>query len=96
MVHFVLFLVFGVLWGRSRPLVGLGIAVATAVVTELAQSLEVVGRDADLWDGLSDVAGALVGLAFAWMGTTGGDPAGEPEGEVATEETVSAGLDEAR
>ena len=69
-VHAGIFAVFGVLWlrvipGKWRfPVVVLAGA-ALAAVTEVGQSLPIVGRDGDWADGLADVAGALISYPLA-------------------------------
>jgi VanZ family protein len=66
-VHAGVFTVFGVLWllsipGKSRFLVVLAAGAALAGATEYGQSLPIIGRDADVADGVADVVG--VALAF--------------------------------
>ena len=42
--------------------------IALAVITELGQATEVGGRDADIWDGMADSAGVVLGLVVAaWL-----------------------------
>lgn len=70
LVHFLMFLGFGLLWslalgGRLTALIVLAAGVTLAVVTELGQSLSLVGREADFPDGLADLVGLAAGLALA-------------------------------
>jgi VanZ family protein len=71
-IHVTIFACFAILWrrasGRGSALVIAVSGVALAVITELGQSTTLVGRDADVWDGLADTAGVLLGLAIAiWL-----------------------------
>jgi VanZ family protein len=70
LVHCAIFVVFSILWARVWSarrqfawviLAGLGLA----VVTEVVQELPVVGRDASLYDALTDIVGVLIGIAAA-------------------------------
>lgn len=78
LVHFSLFAGFAFLWARvGRPRAGLVLAagVALAILTELGQELPIVGRDADVLDGLADAIGVAVGLlAFEAIRRGGGKP----------------------
>lgn len=66
-VHFTLFVGFGLLWthtlgpGRRWPTVLLA-GVLLAAGTELAQGLPAIDRDPDLLDGVADAAGVVGGL----------------------------------
>jgi hypothetical protein len=69
-IHAGIFVVFSILWARALScrrrfawvaLGGLGLA----IVTELVQKLPVVGRDGEISDAITDVAGVLVGMAAA-------------------------------
>ena len=69
-IHAGIFVVFSILWvralsSRSRftwvALAGLGLA----AVTELVQNLPIVGRDGEISDALTDVAGVLVGIVLS-------------------------------
>jgi hypothetical protein len=68
-IHGAIFACFAILWrrasGRGSALVIAVSGVALAVITELGQGTAIVGRDADVWDGLADVAGVFLGLALA-------------------------------
>jgi VanZ family protein len=68
-IHATMFACFAILWrrasGRGSALVIAVSGVALAVITELGQSTTIVGRDGDVWDGLADTAGVLLGLAIA-------------------------------
>jgi hypothetical protein len=71
-IHGAIFACFAILWrrasGRGSALVIVVSGVALAVITELGQGTAIVGRDADVWDGLADVAGMSLGLAIAiWL-----------------------------
>ncbi len=71
-VHFILFFVFAILWVRAvrwpRKPLAIGImGLVLTIVTELGQELPVVGRDATLGDGLTDLSGLLIGLAIAGL-----------------------------
>jgi VanZ family protein len=68
-VHCGVFIVFSVLWVRVWPtwrryawvgLMGLGLA----ALTEIGQLLPVVGRDASVADGATDMLGCVIGLAL--------------------------------
>ncbi len=69
-VHWGMFVVFAIFWIRvgSSPRryfwVILG-GIALAVVSELGQELPMVGRDATLGDGVTDLIGILIGLTLA-------------------------------
>ncbi len=70
--HFVLFFVFAILWVRAvrwpRKILAIGIlGLVLTIVTELGQELPIVGRDATLGDGLTDLSGLLIGLAIAGL-----------------------------
>jgi VanZ family protein len=71
-IHAGIFACFAILWRRasgrgSAGLIALS-GLALAVITELGQSTTIVGRDGDVWDGLADTAGVLLGLAIAiWL-----------------------------
>ncbi len=73
LVHAGMFAVFAVLWRRatspsSAPIIAVS-GLALAVITELGQATAIVGRDADFWDGIADVAGVGLGLVVAaWIG----------------------------
>jgi hypothetical protein len=81
-IHGGVFAVFAVLWRRatsprSVPVIAVS-GLALAVITELGQATPLVGRDADLWDGLADTAGVAIGLVLAaWLArrTTATEPA---------------------
>ena len=69
-VHWGIFLLFGLFWlrvGSSRwrflwvALAGL----VLAVVSEVVQSLPIIGRDGSVADGVTDLIGVLLGLALA-------------------------------
>lgn len=65
-VHATIFAGFALLWRRagsagSVPLIAAS-GVALGIITELGQGTSIVGRDADLWDGLADAAGVGLGL----------------------------------
>ncbi len=69
LVHWGIFLIFGILWVRASgsrfrylhvALAGL----ALAVITEVVQSLPPIGRDCNLNDGLADLTGLVLGLAL--------------------------------
>ena len=83
LVHFGMFAVFSALWRRaSSSPATLRIAVigvVFAIVTELVQELPIVGRDADLWDGLADSAGVLSGLIFVGFMTVRRSRVGQSE-----------------
>ncbi len=70
-IHATMFAGFGYLWmhagrlGRGRALAVFGAGLCLAVLTELGQMTEFVGRDADWDDGLAD----LVGLGLALIVT---------------------------
>jgi hypothetical protein len=73
LVHFSMFLVFGLLWSRDcqpslRPLQVLAGGLALGILTELGQELPMLGRDGDFWDfvadGLGVAAGALAAVKF--------------------------------
>lgn len=71
-IHAAIFAGFALLWRRATaPSSALVIAVsgfALAIITELGQATPIVGRDADLWDGLADGVGVAIGLAAAaWL-----------------------------
>jgi hypothetical protein len=71
-VHVGIFIVFAILWLRARAVRGrhryawvvLG-GFVLAIVTELGQLVEWVGRDASIEDALTDAAGLVVGLMLA-------------------------------
>ena len=69
-VHAGIFVVFSVLWARTLTIrrrfawVALG-GIALAILTELVQTLPIVGRDGEVSDALTDVAGVLVGIVLA-------------------------------
>jgi hypothetical protein len=68
-IHGGIFAVFALLWRKatcpaSTPIIALS-GLALAVITELGQATSLVGRDADLWDGIADTAGVGVGLVVA-------------------------------
>ena len=70
LVHSVIFVLFSILWlrvgsSRSRYMWVVVGGLALGAGTELLQNLPVVGRDGNLSDALTDVAGVLVGLAAA-------------------------------
>jgi VanZ family protein len=73
-VHCGVFLGFAVLWARVWPfrrrryawvgVMGLGLA----ALTEIGQLLPVVGRDASVADGATDMLGCVIGLALVpWL-----------------------------
>jgi VanZ family protein len=72
-VHCGIFLVFAVLWARVWRsslryawvgLMGLGLA----ALTEIGQLLPVVGREASIADGATDMLGCVIGLALVpWL-----------------------------
>ncbi len=78
-IHGGVFAVFALLWRRatspgSAPIIAVS-GLALAVITELGQATPFVGRDADLWDGIADTAGVLVGLvAAAWFSRRSAGP----------------------
>ncbi len=80
-VHASIFAVFGLLWLRVIPgrkryiLVALG-GVALALITEVVQSLPIVGRDGELADGLFDTLGVLLAYPVDYYFFRGRD---EPE-----------------
>lgn len=64
-VHAGVFVVFGLLWlrvipGNARFFVVLAAGLTLAAATEYGQSLPIVGRDGDVVDGLSDMAGVVL------------------------------------
>ena len=65
-IHAGVFAGFAFLWRRATsPGSAVVIAVsgvALAIITELGQATEIVGRDADLWDGAADSVGVALGL----------------------------------
>jgi len=69
-VHFSFFMVFFILWsirfkGNFRTnLIILFIAIAYGFLLEFYQLYFVAGRSFDVWDGVADSAGALVGWAL--------------------------------
>ncbi len=70
--HFLLFFVFAILWARAgtwrRKALAIGMmGLVLTIVTELGQELPVVGRDATMGDGLTDVLGLVVGLGIAGL-----------------------------
>ena len=70
LVHCAIFVVFSILWARvwsSRPRLAWVVlaGLVLAVVTEVVQELPVVGRDASLYDALTDIVGVLIGIAVA-------------------------------
>ena len=70
LIHFLMFFGFGLLWslalgGRLTALIVLAAGLILAVVTELGQSTPLIGREADLPDGLADLVGLAAGLALA-------------------------------
>jgi VanZ family protein len=70
-LHAALFAGFAFLWRRatgpgSAPVIAVS-GMALAVITELGQATELVGRDGDVADGMADVAGVLIGLVAAGM-----------------------------
>lgn len=69
-VHGGIFTCFALLWmgafGGRRPWLRiLAAGVVLAVVSELGQNLPMLGRDGNVEDGLTDVAGLIVGLALS-------------------------------
>ena len=69
-VHATIFAVFGFLWRRGTTApssIILAAGVALAVITELGQGTPFVGRDADVWDGLADILGLILGILSARM-----------------------------
>ena len=82
-VHFGIFAVFAFLWrlasnSRATLLIAV-VGVVFAIVTELVQDLPIVGRDADVWDGLADSAGVLTGLVFGSLMTARRMRVSQPE-----------------
>ena len=70
LVHWEIFLLFAILWLRvgKTPRRFLWVALAglvLTVVSELVQSLPIIGRDATIGDGVTDCIGLLLGLALA-------------------------------
>lgn len=73
-VHAGMFGVFGFLWlfsgsvSRGRVAMILSAGLGLALLTELGQGLDLVGRETSLGDGLADLAGLIlaVGLGLAW------------------------------
>jgi hypothetical protein len=70
LVHAWIFVVFSILWSRVWPsryrfariaLAGLGLA----ILTELVQTVPILGRDGNVADAIADGAGILVGIAVA-------------------------------
>lgn len=71
-VHAAIFTVFSILWIRAststrRRLWTAVAAAVLAVVTEVVQELGFIGRDGNIPDALTDLAGALAGLALAGL-----------------------------
>lgn len=72
-LHAGMFALFALLWRRatspaSAPIIAVS-GLALAIITELGQGTSLVGRDADVWDGVADTAGVGLGLvAAAWWG----------------------------
>lgn len=70
--HFVGFLVLTALTGCGWPALGVGQMAAIMLVAgtgiELVQGLPAIGRDADAWDVVADMAGAGVGWAVLTAG----------------------------
>jgi uncharacterized protein (DUF486 family) len=70
LVHWGIFVLFALLWlrvGTSRwrfLWVGLG-GLVMAVVTEVVQTIPIIGRDGSLDDGVTDCIGVLIGFALA-------------------------------
>jgi VanZ family protein len=68
-LHAALFAGFAFLWRRAtspRSVVVIAVSgIALAVITELGQATALVGRDADLMDGVADTAGTALGLLAA-------------------------------
>ncbi len=71
-IHGGIFAVFAVLWGKatspaSAPIIAVS-GLALAVISEMGQATQLVGRDASLWDGIADTAGVGLGLVIAaWL-----------------------------
>jgi hypothetical protein len=68
LVHCGIFVVFSILWARvwsaRRRFAWVVLAgFVLAIVTELVQELPIVGRDASLYDTLTDATGVLLGIA---------------------------------
>jgi VanZ family protein len=69
-VHAGIFVIFSVLWlrvvsARNKYLL-VGVAgIMLAALTELVQNLPIVGRDGSIEDTITDIAGAVAGLAIA-------------------------------
>jgi hypothetical protein len=69
-VHGPIFAIFSILWLRVRPArrpIGLVLCAGwlLAVVTEVVQSLPIIGRDTSAADMLTDGIGAVIGIAVA-------------------------------
>lgn len=70
LVHACIFVGFAILWVRvstsTRRIAWTALGgVALAVVTEIVQEFPAVGRDASFADGITDIAGLLIGLLVA-------------------------------
>ena len=69
-VHWGIFAIFSILWlrlGESRWRYGwvAFAGFALGAITEIVQTLPVIGRDGDVTDFLTDVCGVVIGLAVA-------------------------------
>ncbi|MDB5351852.1 MAG: hypothetical protein JWN86_3099 [Planctomycetota bacterium] len=69
-IHFGMFAVLGLLAGwagilRGRTIMLVALGVGLAITSELGQATRFVARDADVWDALADIVGAVCGLAVA-------------------------------
>ncbi len=73
-VHAVIFAGYSYFWRRATSPRAIGLIAITgvmlAVLTELGQATSLVGRDADLWDGIADSLGVAIGLIFATTAIT--------------------------
>ncbi len=69
LVHFGIFMIFAILWflasDRSRPWRRIFTAgILLAAITEIVQTLPVIGRQADLDDAACDLLGVAAGILF--------------------------------
>lgn len=76
--HCLAFLVLTVLTGRGWPRLSVGglaaIMLAAGIGVELVQGLPAVGRDADVWDVIADMAGIAVGWSVLSVAGRSGWP----------------------